>query len=185
MPKCENCQYLKKTSYEYGEYECEIFGGYQGEDVWNPITAKYEPTEDGHMFTEEGCKYTRKQLAQMFEEVQNAQNKYYESYEGYAEWEKEWEAKEKQLKEDLKSGKKHRFDREDEIKCPWCGEVLDSRNFYENWTLQKCQNSDCNKWFSVHISELYTTERQQQICNKEHPKHPDYKIKMEKQNNEK
>ena len=182
MPKCENCQYLKKTSYEYEEYECAIFGEYHGENVWNPITAKYEPTKNGNMFTDSGCKYTRNQLAKKFEEVENSLSEYYASYDNYAEWEKKKEAEEKQLKEDLKSGKKYRFDREDEIKCPWCGEVLDGWNYYENWTLQKCQNKKCNKWFSVQVSKLYSTKRQQQICNNEHPKHPEYKVQEQLKN---
>lgn len=172
MPKCENCKYLRRTSYEYAEYECAIFGEYQGEDKWNPVTAQYEPTKNGHMFTDEGCKYTQKALAKKYEKVENELNKYYASYADYGEWEEKQRAEEKQLKEDLASGKKYSFEREENILCPWCGEMLDWTHYHKGWSLQKCQC--CNKWFSLEIRELYTTERRQQICNKEHPEHPDY-----------
>lgn len=45
--KCSNCGHLVRTSYEYGEYECEI-----GVDDMNPDTAKY--------LTYEGCNMPKK-----------------------------------------------------------------------------------------------------------------------------
>lgn len=47
MPKCEQCQYFKRTSYEYGEYECELF---DTDDI------------DNKMITQNGCRYSYKTL---------------------------------------------------------------------------------------------------------------------------
>lgn len=172
MPKCENCKYLEKTSYEYSEYKCTIFGEYQGEDKWNPVTAQYEPTENGHMFTGDGCKYTANALAKKHREVKNELDQYYASFADYGDWEAKCDKEKRQLAEDLASGKKYTFEKEEQIKCPWCGENLDWSHYHDRWEIQKCQT--CGKWFSIRITKLYTTERQQQICNSDHPEHPDY-----------
>ena len=58
MPKCEQCQYLTRTSYEYGEYECRIFGEWEGTIYENGI----ETGKNNGMFFDGGCKYHHKTL---------------------------------------------------------------------------------------------------------------------------
>lgn len=70
MPKCEHCKYLERTSYEYGEYECAIFGC----------------DNDGNMFTDEGCKYHWKTLEKEYNMILEHQNSY---YDGFVKWHQE------------------------------------------------------------------------------------------------
>jgi len=65
--KCENCPYLKRTSYEYGDYECAIFGD--------------EPPKE--YMTEEGCNIHWKKLKKMYDKQEEDFDRYWNSYANY------------------------------------------------------------------------------------------------------